>query len=95
MPAKKGTNSKAEAGRARKAEQAAQKAEKASKEREAQESKEWQKGADLRGQARADAAGRCLSCLMRSGTDVNLVGCPCPLLVLVWFGLVLSYPVVS
>ena len=58
MPGKKPTNSKAEAGRARKAEQAALKAEQEAKKAEEREAQEWQKGSNVRGQARSEAAGK-------------------------------------
>lgn len=52
------TNSKAEAGRARKAEQESLKKAQEDLKREAALSKDWEKGADLRGQAKRDEAGK-------------------------------------
>lgn len=56
MPARN-TNSKKEAGRARKQEQADLKAAKEAAIREEALAKDWQQGANLKGAARAEASG--------------------------------------
>jgi hypothetical protein len=57
MPPKR-VSSKAEAGRARKEEAAGQKVAKAAAAREVEVGKDWQRGANEKGQARSDDAGK-------------------------------------